>query len=195
MAEGDPTAARRQLEQRGFAVVKGALPAKLIAELRSVIEDPSSNAGVGSISAEHAWNDRYQGDHLFIGFSESDMERDGATRHDVFARLIGAEGMASAFLSAGLPIVPFFWAGSVMSKPPGGPPLYWHHDWAWFDHPLAQEPLGTQLFAMVYLTKTTPENGCLRVVPGSHLKRQPLHDELRDLMDQGEGPAHGGWGA
>jgi hypothetical protein len=79
MAEGDPTAARRQLEQRGFAVVKGALPAKLIAELRSVIEDPSSNAGVGSISAEHAWNDRYQGDHLFIGFSESDMERDGAT--------------------------------------------------------------------------------------------------------------------
>ena len=31
---------------------------------------------------------------------------------------------------------------------------------------------------MVYLTDTTPENGCLRVIPGSHLKRHPLHDQV-----------------
>ena len=30
---------------------------------------------------------------------------------------------------------------------------------------------------MYYLTDTSPENGCLRVIPGSHLKRHPLHDQ------------------
>ena len=29
---------------------------------------------------------------------------------------------------------------------------------------------------MFYLVDTKPENGCLRVIPGSHLKRHPLHD-------------------
>ncbi len=32
-----------------------------------------------------------------------------------------------------------------------------------------------QLFVMIYLTDTTPENGCLRVIPGSHLAEHPLH--------------------
>ena len=31
---------------------------------------------------------------------------------------------------------------------------------------------------MYYLTDTTPENGCLRVIPGSHLKRHSLHDRI-----------------
>jgi ectoine hydroxylase-related dioxygenase (phytanoyl-CoA dioxygenase family) len=31
---------------------------------------------------------------------------------------------------------------------------------------------------MYYLTDTTPQNGCLRVLPGSHLKRHPLHDKI-----------------
>lgn len=29
---------------------------------------------------------------------------------------------------------------------------------------------------MYYLTNTTPQNGCLRMIPGSHRKRHPLHD-------------------
>ena len=31
---------------------------------------------------------------------------------------------------------------------------------------------------MYYLTDTRRENGCLRVIPGSHRRRIPLHDEL-----------------
>ncbi len=31
---------------------------------------------------------------------------------------------------------------------------------------------------MYYLVDTTPYNGCLRVLKGSHLKRHPLHDIL-----------------
>ena len=33
---------------------------------------------------------------------------------------------------------------------------------------------------MYYLVDTTPENGCLRVVPGSHVVRHPLHDAVPD---------------
>ncbi len=32
------------------------------------------------------------------------------------------------------------------------------------------------LFLMYYLVDTTPENGCLRALPGTHLRRHPLHD-------------------
>ena len=31
---------------------------------------------------------------------------------------------------------------------------------------------------MYYLTYTTPKNGCLRVIPGSHLTRHALHDQI-----------------
>ena len=79
-----------------------------------------------SLTPEHRWKDRYQGDHLFIGFSDADMEREAATRHDVYAKLAADPGMIEAFARAGLPPMRH-WAGSVMSKPPKGPPLYWHH--------------------------------------------------------------------
>ena len=34
---------------------------------------------------------------------------------------------------------------------------------------------------MIYLTDTTPENGCLRVIPGSHQKRHALHDQAAPM--------------
>ena len=79
-----------------------------------------------SLTPEHRWKDRYQGDPLFIGFSDPDMEREAATRHDVYAKLAADPGMIEAFARAGLPPMRH-WIGSVMSKPPKGPPLYWHH--------------------------------------------------------------------
>jgi hypothetical protein len=136
-----------------------------------------------------------QGDHLYIGFSDDDVDREGGTRHDVYAHLIGSPGLAEAFERAGLHSAPKYWSGSVMSKPPAGPPLYWHHDWAFWDCPtISQQAAGHQIFAMVYLTDTSRANGCLRVLPGSHLHRSPLHDDLAELMNAGKGPAHGGWG-
>ena len=39
---------------------------------------------------------------------------------------------------------------------------------------------------MYYLVDTTPENGCLRVLAGSHLKRHPVHDNpLFQLLSDG----------
>ena len=70
---------------------------------------------------------------------------------------------------------PRFTGGFLISKPGGGPPLFWHQDWWGWDDDRAYEPRAHQLFAMIYLTDTRIENGCLRVIPGSHRRDHPLH--------------------
>ena len=65
----------------------------------------------------------------------------------------------------------------LISKPPHSPRLFWHQDCTmWQGEPRAYSKITPQLFAMFYLTDTSPENGCLRVIPGSHRKRHRLHD-------------------
>ena len=71
---------------------------------------------------------------------------------------------------------PRFSSGYIISKPPGGPPLFWHQDWWGWDDPLSYTDAVAQVFLFYYLTDTTRENGCLRVVPGSHRRRHQLHD-------------------
>jgi hypothetical protein len=70
---------------------------------------------------------------------------------------------------------PRFTGGFLISKPGNGPPLFWHQDWWGWDDDSAYRPQAQQLFAMIYLTGTRVENGCLRVIPGSHRRDHPLH--------------------
>jgi hypothetical protein len=71
---------------------------------------------------------------------------------------------------------PRWTSGYLISKPPGGPPLFWHQDWWGWNTDLSYRDEAAQLFFMYYLADTTRENGCLRVIPGSHRRRHPLHD-------------------
>ena len=70
---------------------------------------------------------------------------------------------------------PKVWSGFVISKPPHAPPLYWHQDGVLWNHPISYTDTPQQYFLMYYLVDTSPRNGCLRAIPGSHLKRHPLH--------------------
>jgi len=73
---------------------------------------------------------------------------------------------------------PTFTDGYIISKPPHSPRLFWHYDWfAWRD-PGAFDIVPQQVFLMYYLTDTSPENGCLRVLPGSHRRHHPLRDRI-----------------
>jgi ectoine hydroxylase-related dioxygenase (phytanoyl-CoA dioxygenase family) len=71
---------------------------------------------------------------------------------------------------------PTFSTGFVISKPPHSPPLFWHQDWWGWNHPHSYTPVPQQIFLMYYLVDTAPENGCLRLIPGSHLHRHRMHD-------------------
>ena len=67
------------------------------------------------------------------------------------------------------------------------------------DHDVAYARDAHQYFAMFYLTDTSPENGCLRALPGTHRKPHPMHDVLANVeahsdtqrSDDGIGPEHG----
>ncbi len=67
-------------------------------------------------------------------------------------------------------------SGYLISKPPGGDPLFWHQDWWGWGDAVSYEAFPAQLFVMIYLTDTRVENGCLRVIPGSHRHDHELHN-------------------
>ena len=73
----------------------------------------------------------------------------------------------------------------ILTKEAGGPPLYWHQDHMEWNDPTSLAPWPQKIALNYYLSDTTPENGCLKVIPGSHLKRFPLHDRLVPAHEQG----------
>jgi hypothetical protein len=73
----------------------------------------------------------------------------------------------------------------ILTKDPGAPALYWHQDWMQWNDPLSCTPWPQIIFLNYYLTDTAPENGCLRVIPGTHRKRIDLHDRLVPAHEQG----------
>ena len=91
-----------------------------------------------------------------------------------YADVIAAPALTNLFRESGATDLRFT-GGFLISKPGGGPPLFWHQDWWGWDDTSAYLPRAHQLFAMIYLTDTTVENGCLRVIPGSHRRDHALH--------------------
>ena len=83
-----------------------------------------------------------------------------------------------------------FWKAVIISKFPGGPRLYWHQDCMMWQDPRAYSDIAPMIFLMYYLDDTSPFNGCLRVLPGSHRQRHPLHDigeaHTRDINSIGD---------
>jgi hypothetical protein len=73
---------------------------------------------------------------------------------------------------------PTYTDGYIISKPGQSPRLFWHYDWFAWSYPGAYEAPPPQIFLMYYLSDTSVSRGCLRVIPGSHRKHNPLHDML-----------------
>ena len=101
------------------------------------------------------------------------------TEDPVFADLIADPKALACLESLGFPN-PAFSDGYIISKPSGGGRLFWHYDWFEWEDPRSYENPPMQLFLMYYLTDTNRENGCLRVIPGSHLVENPLHRLLAE---------------
>ena len=66
----------------------------------------------------------------------------------------------------------------LLTKDPGEPALYWHQDWMQWNDPLSTSPWPQIIFVSYYLQDTSIENGCLKVIPGTHRRRIDLHDIL-----------------
>ena len=164
LAAWDAGAARRQLVTDGFCHVPGVLDP---AALQATVE--AAEAALATIDADHRAQWRSQGSLVPVA------------DHPSFAPLIAHPGFREMFERLGLRGTRFS-SGYVISKPPGGPALFWHQDWWGWQHPISREDRVSQVALFLYMTDTTRQNGCLRLVPGTHRRRHPLHD-LVDAHD------------
>ena len=160
----DGTAARRQLVAEGFCHVPGVLDPAALKATRDAAE-----AALGTIGADHRTQWRSQGSLVPVA------------DHPTFAPLIAHAGFQEMFGRLGLHST-LYSSGYVISKPPGGPALFWHQDWWGWEHPISRGDRIAQVALFLYMTDTTRENGCLRLIPGTHRRPHPLHD-LVDAHD------------
>ena len=146
-----------QLQHKGYCILENVAHDALLERTRACVEqaiatqDSEKLAGVCSpgtlIAAEH---------------------------HPGLAGLIGNPIALEALDEMGLP-GSVFWKAVIISKPPGGPRLYWHQDCLMWQDPRSYSVIPPMIFLMYYLEDTTRENGCLRVLPGTHRRRHILH--------------------
>lgn len=74
---------------------------------------------------------------------------------------------------------PVLFADQALLKPPGiGREKPWHQDKAFFD----VRPGAPVVGVWIALDRTTPENGCMHVIPGSHRDGPVVHFTRRDFQ-------------
>ena len=175
------TELRQLLEDQGYCVASGILDHRIIENLLQW-----SNGVVSEISSEHRENNKSQGS--LINLSD----------YPDFSEIIGHSALLELFKTLHFPN-PIFSSGYLISKSPHSPALFWHQDWWGWDDPLSYTKDISQVFIMIYLTDTTPEKGCLRVIPGSHRQRHPLHEatlahtEILSKVENPDDPLYHSW--
>lgn len=167
---------KSQLIRDGYCVFDQVLTAGMLARVRA-----ASDGLIGAQSPEHFEEQKSTGSLISV------------YGDPFFAELVAYPPALDALTSLGYPH-PRWSSGFVISKPGHSPPLFWHQDWWGWNDPISYTEIPQQLFLMYYLVDTRIENGCLRVIAGSHRKRHSMHDaaptahtdELRRATD----PSH-----
>ena len=149
----------------GFFLFEDVLDPPMVDRLRRFSDDVLARQ-----APEHFEENRTTGSMVLIDWAM-------ACRNPVMAELIAHPNALAALKTLGFD-EPKFGHGRIISKPPHSPPLFWHEDGRFWNDSVSYTTQPIQCFLMYYLTDTTPQNGCLRVIPGSHLKRHPLHDRI-----------------
>ena len=184
LSPADALSKREELVQRGYTSIPNVMPVELVEELRAWSDAIFARTHV-------RYEIRYQGSDLFVyterGWSAMATEQRQQAEDDpqrfpdpMAARTIDLPAQRAVCREIGLEHLRSDEVVIILSKPAHGPPLYWHQDFMQWDSPRAATPWPTRVFLSYYLVDTTRENGCLRVIPGSHRTRHRLHDLLPD---------------
>lgn len=148
----------RTLLEDGFVRFEGLLSKEEIRIWRRVAQH-----ALDALDAAH--RDRFRSNGSLCNLAEL----------PAFAPLIGDSRISGAIASLGGSDIRWT-SGYLISKPAGGDPLFWHQDWWGWGEAISYDAFPAQLFVMIYLTDTHVENGCLRVIPGSHRHNHALHN-------------------
>ncbi|MBT7552556.1 MAG: phytanoyl-CoA dioxygenase, partial [Gemmatimonadetes bacterium] len=158
-------AQRAQFERDGFFVCENILDTATVDSLNHL-----SDTVLAEQDAEHFERQRATGSMVLIDWA---MAYEKSAMGELITQCKALDALAQLGFTE-----PKFGHGRIISKPPHSPPLFWHEDGRFWDDPVSYTPQPIQVFLMYYLTDTTPKNGCLRVIPGSHLTRHALHDQI-----------------
>jgi len=150
-----------QLKENGYCVFDQALEKNVLEKIKRV-----SRQSLEELTIEHRKNNKSQGSLIQIA------------DYPDFGMLIGNEELKEIFRKLGFDDTRFS-SGYIISKPNNSPALFWHQDWWGWDHPLSYTNQIAQVFVMIYLQDTNPQNGCLRVIPRSHRSYHALHSNQK----------------
>ena len=179
LSDEDAIRKRDELVELGYTVVPGVLEAPFLDELRVWSDDIFRRLPVDP-------RFRYQGSDISVVTDRhwrtlaDQTETEKRLSDPIVARILDHPRQLEACREIGLENLKSSESIILLSKPPFGPPLYWHQDCMFWNSPRAATPWPTRIFLSYYLIDTTRENGCLRVLPGTHRKRIDLHDLLPD---------------
>ena len=154
---GSPETRMAQLMQDGFCVIKKMADDWLLDRTRACVDKALSEVDPERLAKTKAPGSLIDSDH-----------------YPELADLIGNPLALEELDRMGLKDVKF-WKAVIISKPPGGPRLYWHQDCLMWQDPRAYSDRPPMIFLMYYLEDMTLENGCLRLLPGTHRHRHVLH--------------------
>ena len=150
-----------QLKENGYCVFDQALEKNVLEKIKRV-----SRQALEELTIEHRKNNKSQGSLILIA------------DYPDLGMLIGNEELKEIFRKLGFDDTRFS-SGYIISKPNNSPALFWHQDWWGWDHPLSYTNQIAQVFVMIYLQDTNPQNGCLRVIPRSHRSYHALHSNQK----------------
>ena len=146
-----------ELQEQGYCVFEQVFEPNEMAWLQQACQKVLSG-----VSQQHRDRNRSQGSLVLLA------------DHPPFGRLLGHPRLSEIFRRLKF-ADPRFSSGYIISKPPQGPPLFWHQDWWGWNDPSSYTPEVAQVFVMIYLQETRPQNGCLRVIPRSHHVLHEFH--------------------
>lgn len=148
---------RMSLAVRGYTIVRDFLSDAPMDMLRE-----QSDAVLDGLPKQH--RDEYKSQGSLVNLGD----------HPEYSNLIGSTKIQDLISDLG-PADSRWLAGYLISKPPNSPALFWHQDWWGWDHPISYTSRLTGLGVMIYMSDTCVDNGCLRVIPGSHRCKHRLH--------------------
>ena len=154
----DAATLRHDLIEDGFCVIPNMADGALLNKTRACVQK-----ALAEYDAEKRENTKAPGSLIDSNF------------YPELADLIGNPLALQTLEQMGLQDIKF-WKAVIISKPPGGPRLYWHQDCIMWGDPRAYSERPPMIFLMYYLEDTTRQNGCLRLLAGSHRYRHVLHD-------------------
>jgi len=136
----------------GFYKVREALPSDLIDRLNDVTSEQISDMHEPIVWEEKGDQKPENVRRLSKIFSRDEAYSEAATHPIILDALEGIIGPNIELLTNK--------HNHVMVRPGGSYPVPWHAGEETYDH--------TLITALIYLQESTVENGCVRIVPGSH---------------------------